>query len=95
MPKAIAVQAVFLIGVIAIFLFFIAAIFWGWIDTTKLGTSQATCSAKRISYCAGFTGDKKPFDWSNKEPLNCDQFNIVKPDDQCCTDNKEDVSKCW
>ena len=81
MPKAIAVQAIFLIGVIAIFLFFLIAIFWGWIDTTKLGTSQASCTAKRISYCAELLKNRDPpFDWNSKQPTNCDQFGIYKPD---------------
>ncbi len=95
MPKAIAVQAVFLIGVIAITLFFIVAIFWGWIGTTKFGTGQASCTAKRISYCGGFVGGKPPFDWNTKEPTGCEQYNIVKPDDQCCINNKLEITKCW
>ncbi len=83
MSKAIAVQAIFLIGVIAIFLLFIVALFWGWIDTTKLGTNEASCTAKRVSYCSGLLNDKDPlFDWEKKEPLSCDQFGIRKPDNK-------------
>ncbi|MBI2547561.1 MAG: hypothetical protein HYW23_03895 [Candidatus Aenigmarchaeota archaeon] len=80
MSKAVAVQAIFLIAVIAITLLFVLAIFWGWIDTTKLGTSQATCSAKKVSYCSSILNDRpKPFVWNTKEPINCDQFGIKKP----------------
>lgn len=77
MPKAIAVQAVFLIAVIAIFLFFLVGIFWGWINTIEMGTSQATCSAKRIGYCTEWaTNKKEPTWWFTKEPLDCARENI-------------------
>lgn len=59
MSKAIAVQAIFLIGVIAIFLFFIVGIFAKWIDITKLGTGKAACSIQKISYCRDFVKDKE------------------------------------
>ena len=95
MPKAIAVQAVFLIAVIAITIFFIVGIFWGWIDTTKFGTSQATCAVKRISYCSGFKGNKPPFDWNTKEPTGCEQYGITQPNDKCCVENKLEIKKCW
>ena len=88
MSKAIAVQAVFLIGVIAITLFFIVAIFWGWIDTTELGTSQATCTAKKVSYCGEWASNKKePNWWATKEPTDCDRedIKISKP---TCNDCK-------
>lgn len=74
--KAIAVQAVFLIGVIAIFLFFMAAIFWGWIGVTKDTTSKASCDAHKISYCSGLIAGKTP-DWNS----GCG----TKPSiDECC-----------
>ena len=64
MPKAIAVQAVFLIAVISIFLFFIVAVFWGWIGTTKDVTGEAGCKAHKISYCSGLVVGKTP-DWNS------------------------------
>ena len=73
--KAIAVQAIFLIGVIVIFLFFIVAIFWGWIDTTKFVTSQATCTANRISYCSALSSNTKLPDWDDA----CSDYKIYKP----------------
>ncbi|MBU5537460.1 MAG: hypothetical protein QW818_01460 [Candidatus Aenigmatarchaeota archaeon] len=80
MLKSIAVQAVFLIAVIAISLFFIVAIFWGWIDTTKFGTSEASCAAKKTSYCSSLLNNRPPpFDWDKKEPTDCEQFGITKP----------------
>ncbi len=89
MPKAIAVQAVFLIGVIAISLFFISAIFFGWIDTTKFGTSQASCTAKKTSYCSGLiNSDKEPFAWDEKEPTDCGRegIEISQPTKaECCS----------
>ena len=84
MPKAIAVQAVFLIAVIAISLFFIVAIFWGWIDTTKFGTGQATCTAKATSYCGDWARNKeRPGWWATKEPIDCSREDIKITEPSC------------
>ncbi len=83
MLKGIAVHAVFLIGVIAISLFFIIAIFWGWIDTTKFTTSQASCKASLISYCSALNSGTRPSsEWND----GCTEYKIFKPDsiDSCC-----------
>ena len=80
MKKAIAIQAVFLIGVIGIFLFFIVSIFWGWIDTTKFATSEATCTASKIGYCSALTSKTKLPEWNN----DCSKYNINKPVESDC-----------
>jgi len=87
MTKAIAVQAVFLIAVISISLFFIVAIFWGWIDTTKFGTSQASCTSKTISYCSDWGRNQElPDWWATKEPTDCGRegININEPTCEEC-----------
>lgn len=81
MLKAIAVQAVFLIAVIAISLFFIVAIFWNWIDTTKFGTSEATCKANWIGCCSVLIGGAGDCKWDSA----CSQYNINQPSlKECC-----------
>lgn len=90
MPKAIAVQAVFLVGVIAIFLFFIAAIFWGWADTTKFTTSKASCEASRVSYCSALMNGVKPEKWDD----GCGQYEINEPSLPECCSGPTKGSKC-
>jgi len=81
MSKAIAVQAVFLIAVIAISLFFMVAIFWGWIDTTKFGTNEATCKAKRIGCCSALVSGTGKCEWNTA----CSQYNVIQPTlEECC-----------
>ncbi len=85
--KAIAVQAVFLIGVIAIFMFFLIAVFIGWNNSSKIVTNQATCSAKKLSYCSSLVnqGEESTFKWDDKEPKGCDQYGISAPSSaECC-----------
>lgn len=85
MSKAIAVQAIFLIAVIAISLFFLVAIFWGWIDTTKFTTSQATCTTARIGCCSELTSGTGKCKWDS----DCSQYNIKEPTkDECCAELK-------
>lgn len=79
--KAIAVQAVFLIAVIAISLFFIVAIFWGWIDTTKFGTNEATCKASWIGCCSSLISGTGKCEWDS----GCGEFDINQPTlCECC-----------
>lgn len=76
MSKAIAVQAVFLIGVIAIFLFFMVAIFSQWTGITKSTVSEATCTSAKIGCCSALTsGVKEKCDWNDE----CSQYNIKQP----------------
>lgn len=86
MPKAIAVQAVFLIGVIAITLFFIAGIFWQWISSTKGIVSDAACRANYNSCCAALVnGIKKTCEWDS----GCSQYNIDQPTLSACCSQEE------
>ncbi|MBI2005162.1 MAG: hypothetical protein HYS80_00155 [Candidatus Aenigmarchaeota archaeon] len=89
MSKAVATQAVFLVGVIAILFFFITAIFFGWIKGTKIVTTQATCVVKQRSYCSEWSvAGKEPDWWGEREPKNCESadFQITKPS---CNDCKK------
>ncbi len=79
MPKAVAVQAVFMIGVIAITLFFIVAIFAQWIDITKWGANEAACTAKKTSYCSNWIVRSQCTKWE----VEC---GTVPSREQCCTE---------
>ncbi|MBI1978661.1 MAG: hypothetical protein HYS62_01205 [Candidatus Aenigmarchaeota archaeon] len=87
MSKAIAVQAIFLIAVIAISLFFIVAIFWGWIDTTEFATNEASCRAARIGCCSALTsGTKDSCDWDSA----CSEYGVSMPTLQSCCEEQKD-----
>lgn len=82
--KAIAIHAVFLMGVIAISLFFIVAIFWGWIDVTKYSTSEATCRANKVSFCSALVSGTSAPNWND----GCSAYGINKPtsSQECCAE---------
>lgn len=81
MLKGIAVQAIFLIAVIAISLFFMVAIFWGWIDTTKFGVSEATCKADWIGCCSALISGTGKCELDSA----CSEYNIKQPTlEDCC-----------
>ena len=85
MPKAIAVQAVFLIAVISISIFFFVGIFWGWIDTTKFSVSQATCSAAKTSCCSAKISGTGECEIDS----GCSEYNIKEPSlEECCGESK-------
>ena len=97
MSKAIAVHAVFLIGVISIFLFFVVGILFIWIDTSKLATSFASCTQKRLSYCTDWSlSGNKPDWWGTKDPKGCESSDINIPEPTCpqCRDLTKANLKC-
>ncbi len=102
MKKAIAVEAVFLIGVISIFIFFVVNIFFKWIDTTNMAVNEGTCTSKRISFCADWARQcagkdsctTSPDWWSTKAPTGCEKYNIPQPDCKTCQDVTQNLFKC-
>ncbi|MEK6909819.1 MAG: hypothetical protein AABW61_01950 [Candidatus Aenigmatarchaeota archaeon] len=82
MPKAIAVQAVFMIAVIAIFLFFLVGIFSQWTGITKSTVNEAACTSAKIGCCSALiSGAKKTCEWDS----GCSQYKIEQPDiTSCC-----------
>ena len=82
MRKAVAIQAVFLVGVIAIFLFFIIMILAQWINVSDLGGGKAGCTAKLYNYCSGLVSrGKPPYSW----PSECNQYDVSEPSKtDCC-----------
>jgi len=87
MNKAIAAHAIFIVSVILIFLFFIAAIFFKWIDWSKLGANKFFCSAKLHSYCSDWKKtnfEKTPWNWNEKGPEGCEEFGIMQPSQEDC-----------
>jgi len=87
--KAVAPEAIFMVGAIAIFLFFIIATFFGWAETTGTVTTFASCNAKKIGYCSEWTAKKnEPGWWGSKEPLDCERSDI-KISKPICNDCKK------
>ncbi|MBI2084099.1 MAG: hypothetical protein HYT70_00590 [Candidatus Aenigmarchaeota archaeon] len=90
MSKAVAVQAVFIVGVIAITFFFIIAIFAQWIDVSNFGSKEAGCYSKRLAYCSNWIVRGQCPKWDQE----CEG---VPTRDQCCTEvlkRASDDSKC-
>ncbi|MCH8004182.1 MAG: hypothetical protein IH934_06150 [Nanoarchaeota archaeon] len=80
MSKAVAVQTIFLIGVISIIVLFVVALLFQWADTTNIGVSKASYTAKKISYCSSILNNRNPpFDWNTKAPHGCEEFDITEP----------------
>jgi len=89
MKKAVAVQAIFLIGVIIITLTFTLAVFAGWVKLHGAIANPLTCKIKFLDYCikwkkTEFTG-KPPYDWKEEAP-GCTENGIPEPTDASCKD---------
>ncbi len=83
--KGVAIQAIFLIITIMIFLFFISAVFFKWIDITKLGSNQAACRMKILNYCSDWRkSGSEPKWWDDKPVENCTK--PVSFEDSCQID---------
>jgi hypothetical protein len=75
MRKGMASHILGIVLIIAVFSFFLVLIVYDWLNTQGLEANQFTCSSKLLNYCADWAGNgfnQKPWDWSQKDPKNCD-----------------------
>jgi len=82
--KAVAVDAVSLIVIIAAFLFFTVAVFLGWINVQNLEANRASCAAKLLNYCTEWWKKQfqsVPYNWAEQPPKGCEQqpINVGQP----------------
>lgn len=87
--RAIAMDAVSLVVIIALLLFVSAAVVIGWINVQNLQASQAACSAKLVGYCSEWSLNNfqnVPYNWNTQSPTDCDKdpIKISQPSLQQC-----------
>jgi hypothetical protein len=76
--KAFATDAIFVIVVIGLLVSAGLIIFWKWLDMQNMQANQISCKLKQQAYCNDWINGKK-WNWDDKEPKNCDKFNIYPP----------------
>ena len=87
--KAVAINAVSLIVIIAAFLFVTVAIFLGWINIQNLEANRVSCAAKLLNYCTDWWKKQfqsVPYSWADQPPNGCenDPIKIGQPTAEDC-----------
>ena len=80
--KAIAVHTIVLVIMMAFFAIVGLFLFYIWTDQADIQASAATCQFKSVAYCTEWklnSYGETPFNWDEKKPLGCEEFDIREP----------------
>jgi hypothetical protein len=83
--RGVAVHTLVLVIMMAMFAIVAVFIFYKW-TPTLIVASQAACEMKKITYCGdwkanGYGSEPWTDGWDKKQPLDCEQYGIMKPTD--------------
>ena len=83
----IAVHTMVLILMIGMFTVVSLFLLYSWVKPSTIEANKISCELKRVAYCTDWDSndyDTEPWDWEDRQPLNCQKFQINKPTSGDC-----------
>jgi len=92
--RGIAVHTMVLVMMMAMFAGVAIFLLYKFTSPAPMEATKIVCELKKVRYCADWSSNdyvKSPWEWDEKNPKDCTEFNIRQPTVSECTDMLEKV----